>query len=111
MSIPQIVSFSGGRTSAYLVHLMEQRRLSGEDVHYVYMDTGAEHPKTYEFIRNVVKEWGINLHCLRVIPNPELGKASGYEELSVDDIGPDLIPWKRMLNKYGHPYVGGGVLH
>lgn len=34
MSIPQIVSFSGGRTSAYLVHLMEQRRLAGEDVHY-----------------------------------------------------------------------------
>ena len=102
-----VVSFSGGRTSAYLVHLMEQRRLAGEDVHYVYMDTGAEHPKTYEFIRNVVKKWGINLHCLRVIPNPELGKASGYEELSVDDIGPDLIPWKRMLNKYGHPYVGG----
>ncbi|BDA96128.1 hypothetical protein E5AUHO_37170 [Citrobacter freundii] len=106
-----VVSFSGGRTSAYLVHLMEQRRLAGEDVHYVYMDTGAEHPKTYEFIRNVVKKWGVNLHCLRVIPNPELGKASGYEELSVDDIGPDLIPWKRMLNKYGHPYVGGGVLH
>lgn len=107
MSIPQIVSFSGGRTSAYLVHLMEQRRLAGEDVHYVYMDTGAEHPKTYEFIRNVVREWGIDLHCLRVIPNPELGKASEYEELSIADIGPDLIPWKRMLNKYGHPYVGG----
>jgi len=107
MSIPQIVSFSGGRTSAYLVHLMEQRRLAGEDVHYVYMDTGAEHPKTYEFIRHIVREWGIDLHCLRVIPNPEIGKASGYEELDVADIGPDLIPWKRMLNKYGHPYVGG----
>lgn len=103
----QVVSFSGGRTSAYLVHLMEQRRLAGEEVHYVYMDTGAEHPKTYEFIRRVVVEWGIDLHCLRVIPNPELGKASGYEELSIADIGPDLIPWKRMLNKYGHPYVGG----
>ncbi len=107
MSIPQVVSFSGGRTSAYLVHLMEQRRAAGEDVHYVFMDTGAEHPKTYEFVRNVVRHWRIDLHCLRVIPDPEMGKPSTYEELSVDEIGPDLIPWKRMLNKYGHPYVGG----
>lgn len=107
MAIPQVVSFSGGRTSAYLVYLMEHRRKDGEDIHYVYMDTGAEHPKTYEFIRNIVKNWNIDLHCLRVIPDPEMGKASSYEELSVDDIGPDLIPWKRMLNKYGHPYVGG----
>lgn len=107
MEIPQVVSFSGGRTSAYLVYLMEQRRKAGEDIHYVYMDTGAEHPKTYEFIRNIAKYWNIELHCLRVIPDPEMGKASSYEELSVDEIGPDLIPWKRMLNKYGHPYVGG----
>ncbi|ELT9943631.1 phosphoadenosine phosphosulfate reductase family protein, partial [Escherichia coli] len=102
-----VVSFSGGRTSAYLLWLMEQKRQAGEDVHYVFMDTGAEHPKTYEFIRNIVSNWKIDLHCLRVIPNPEMGKASSYEEIGVNDIGPDLIPWKRMLNKYGHPYIGG----
>ncbi|EDR2534718.1 prophage protein [Escherichia coli] len=102
-----VVSFSGGRTSAYLLWLMEQKRQAGEDVHYVFMDTGAEHPKTYEFIRNIVSNWKIDLHCLRVIPNPEMGKASSYEEIGVTDIGPDLIPWKRMLNKYGHPYIGG----
>ncbi len=28
MSVTHVVSFSGGRTSAYLVHLMEQRRRS-----------------------------------------------------------------------------------
>ncbi|AUR93167.1 phosphoadenosine phosphosulfate reductase family protein [Vibrio phage 1.184.A._10N.286.49.A5] len=41
-----VVSFSGGRTSAYLVHLMEQKRkLEGWDVRYLFMDTGAEHPR------------------------------------------------------------------
>ncbi len=39
MSVTHVVSFSGGRTSAYLVHLMEQRRRAGEDVRYVFMDT------------------------------------------------------------------------
>lgn len=99
-----VVSFSGGRTSAYMVHLI---RDMDPDAHFIYMDTGAEHPKTYEFIRNIAKHWKLKLTCLRVIPNPEMSKASTYEELSVEDIGPDLEPWKRMLRKYGHPYVGG----
>ncbi|EAK8505588.1 TPA: phosphoadenosine phosphosulfate reductase family protein, partial [Neisseria gonorrhoeae] len=52
-----VVSFSGGRTSAYLLWLMEQKRRAGKDVHYVFMDTGCEHPMTYRFVREVVKFW------------------------------------------------------
>ncbi len=99
-----VVSLSGGRTSAYLAHIMKEQ---DPDTEFIFMDTGAEHPKTYEFIRNIVKHWKIRLTCLRVIPNPEMNKPSTYEILSIDQIGPDLEPWKRMLRKYGHPYVGG----
>jgi len=101
-----VVSFSGGRTSAYLVHLMEFYRLfMGADVHYVFMDTGAEHPKTYEFIKQIVAEWKLPLRCIRTKVNPKMGKGCGYREVSVDDIGPDLEPWKEMLVKYGSPAV------
>lgn len=99
-----VVSLSGGRTSAYLAHLMKEQ---DPDTEFIFMDTGAEHPKTYDFIRNIVRQWKIKLTCLRVIPNPEMNKPSTYEILSIDQIGPDLEPWKRMLRKYGHPYVGG----
>lgn len=99
-----VVSFSGGRTSAYLAYLMKER---DPETEFIFMDTGAEHPKTYEFIRNIAKHWKIKLTCLRVIPNPEMNKPSTYETLSIDQIGPDLEPWKRMLSKYGHPYIGG----
>lgn len=99
-----VVSLSGGRTSAYLAHLMKEQ---DPETEFIFMDTGAEHPKTYEFIRNIVKHWKIRLTCLRVIPNPGMNKPSTYEILSIDQIGPDLEPWKRMLRKYGHPYVGG----
>ncbi|WP_343463500.1 phosphoadenosine phosphosulfate reductase family protein [Pantoea sp.] len=99
-----VVSLSGGRTSAYLAHLMKEQ---DPETEFIFMDTGAEHPKTYEFIRNIVKHWKIRFTCLRVIPNPEMNKPSTYEILSIEQIGPDLEPWKRMLRKYGHPYVGG----
>lgn len=99
-----VVSFSGGRTSAYLAHLMRQR---DPDTRFVFMDTGAEHPATYQFVRDAVTHWGINLVCLRVVVNPELGKGNNYRIVSLDEIGPDLQPWIEMLRKYGTPYVGG----
>lgn len=99
-----VVSFSGGRTSAYLVYLMEQKRKNeGWDVEYVFMDTGAEHPKTYEFVRNVVKYWGINLRCIRAVINPELGKGVSYQLLETSDLGWDLSNFTAISIKHGTP--------
>lgn len=103
----KVVSFSGERTSAYLCYLMKERY--GDDVDFVFMDTGAEHPKTYDFIRNVNREFDLNLTCLRTRFNPELGKGNSYEVISIDDIKHDLKPWREMLKKYGTPYNPGGA--
>ena len=105
----QVVSFSGGRTSAYLVHLMEQKRINeGWDVSYVFMDTGAEHPKTYEFVRNVVESFNIDLVCLRPVTHFEKGVGNTYKEVALSEIGDDLSPWVDMLRKYGTPYNPSG---
>lgn len=106
MSKVNLVSFSGGRTSAYLVWLMEQKRKNeGWNVAYVFMDTGAEHPATYQFIRDIVEHWNIDLTCLRVKYNPNLGTGNSYEAVSIADIGPDLEPWRGLVKKYGAPSV------
>ena len=99
-----VVSFSGGRTSAYLVWLTKQL---GMNAKYVFMDTGAEHTKTYEFVRNVARYFGVEVTCLRVDVNPELGKGNGYKIVSLDEINQDLYPWRKMMEKYGVPYYGG----
>lgn len=101
-----VVSFSGGRTSAYLVYLMEQKRtLEGWDVHYIFMDTGAEHPETYKFIKKMVNEWDIKLVCLRADINPKLGVGVTYREVGIDELKPDLQPWRDMVAKYGLPTI------
>lgn len=102
----KVVSFSGGRTSAYLCHLMIER-FGRENVDFIFMDTGGEHPKTYEFIRNVNDYFKLNLICLRTDFSSDLGVGNSYYEVSIDDIGPDLIPFKQMMAKYGVPYIGG----
>lgn len=104
-----IVSFSGGRSSRLLVHLMEiKRKEENLDVEYIFMDTGAEHPKTYEFIRNIVEFYGIELNCLRAKFGP-FGVGTSYTQLSVGDIGYDLdAVWKPMIEKYSTPHNPGG---
>lgn len=100
-----VVSFSGGRTSAYLAYKIEEMRKIGEieNVHYVFMDTGAEHPKTYEFVRDVVKNFEIDLTCLRCKVDPEYGVGTTYQEVSIDDICCDLKPFHAYTKKYGTP--------
>jgi len=102
----KIVSFSGGRTSAYLCKLMIDTFGKGK-VDFVYMDTGAEHAKTYEFIRNVNREFGLDLICLRGDFSTPLGVGVNYNVVSINEIGPDLVPFTEMLKKYGVPYIGG----
>lgn len=99
-----IVSFSGGRTSAYLVHLMEEKRkIEGLNVKYFFMDTGAEHPLTYKFVKDVANYYGIELICIRAAILPTLGEGVTYKIVGIDDIGFDLSIWQQFMEKYSTP--------
>jgi hypothetical protein len=107
-----VVSFSGGRTSAYLVYLIEQMRKSGEwtdPVEYIFMDTGAEHPKTYEFIKKCVEHFGIELTCLHGYFEHPVGKGNSYNVIPLEDCNFNMKggPMARMMLKYGLPTVMG----
>jgi 3'-phosphoadenosine 5'-phosphosulfate sulfotransferase (PAPS reductase)/FAD synthetase len=101
-----VVNFSGGRTSAYMVWLFEQRRKRENiNVEYIYCDTGAEHPNTYKFIKDVVENFGIKLTCLRTIINMEFGVGPGYRVVEIDDCKQDLEPFMDVCRKHGTPTV------
>lgn len=102
----KVVSNSGGRTSAFLSNLMIEK-FGRDDVEFIFMDTGFEHPKTYEFIRKCNDFFELNLTCLRGDFSLPLGKGVGYKVVSIDDIGQDGKPFKEMMSKYGVPYIGG----
>ena len=99
-----VVSFSGGRTSAYLCSLIKKMHT---DAVFVFMDTGAEHPATYDFVRQCNNYFGLNLVCLRAKVSQEQGIGVGYEIIDIADIGHNLNVWRDMLEKYSTPYVHG----
>ena len=102
-----VVSFSGGRTSAYLCHLMIEK-FGREAVDFVFMDTGAEHPKTYEFIKKCVDHFGIELTVLKIEVNSVLGEGNSYSIHDINSIGWDLTRFKDLVRKYGNPYNPSG---
>lgn len=109
-----VVSFSGGRTSAYLVYLMERaRREFGWNVKYIFCDTGVENPSTYAFIRNIIKFWNLyDLIILRAVVNPVLGQGNSYQVFEPKDLMdstamPPFEPFLSMMKKYGTPTAFG----
>lgn len=111
--INHVVSFSGGRTSAFLVYLMERARKEfGWSVTYIFCDTGVEAPATYKFIRDIIKFWGIDLIILRADVNPVLGQGNGYIQYKPEDLMNSAVmepfePFNSMLAKYGTPTAFG----
>ena len=99
-----VVSFSGGRTSAYLCSLIKQLH---PDAVFVFMDTGAEHEATYEFIKQVNDYFDLNLICLRTVVSDKWNEGVSYRVVGINEIGDDLQPWRDMCAKYGTPYIHG----
>lgn len=103
-----VVSFSGGRTSArFCKWVKEKYEPLGYKVVFVFMDTGMEHPATYDFVRKVNEHLELNLVCLRTDFNMTLNKANSYEIVDINSMTFSLMPFFTMLIKHGTPYVGG----
>lgn len=72
---PALVSFSGGRTSAYMLRRILDEGLQ-PDVHVVFADTGKERAETYEFVRACAERWGVEIHWVQ--------RAGGFDQLLKD---------------------------
>lgn len=57
---PAVVSFSGGRTSAYLLHRVLERGLR-PDVHVVFCNTGMEDDRTLDFVEACGERFGVEI--------------------------------------------------
>lgn len=106
----KVVNFSGGRTSAKNV-LIAIDIFGCENIHVISMDTGAEHPKTYDFMRNFNKylktTFGIEIVFLRGVFNQNIGVGHTYKIINQQELKSDLEPFGDMCKKYGTPSVAG----
>lgn len=66
---PALISFSGGRTSAYMLHRIIEAH-GGElpaDLHCVFANTGKEREETLRFVHECGSRWGVRIRWIEWI--------------------------------------------
>jgi 3'-phosphoadenosine 5'-phosphosulfate sulfotransferase (PAPS reductase)/FAD synthetase len=70
---PALISFSGGRTSAYMLkHILDAHGGTlPKDVHVVFANTGREMPETLDFVQECADRWNVRIVWLEYDPDAE----------------------------------------
>ena len=98
LDLPAVISFSGGRTSGYLLrHVLDAFGGQPEDLVICFQNTGLEHEKTYEFIAQVEDAWEIDLASIEYTLNEE-GKES-YKVVDRDSYRRGGEPFAELIRK------------
>lgn len=94
---PAVISFSGGRTSAYMLrHILDAHGGSlPEDVHVCFMNTGKERPETLDFIRACSQRWGVRVRWLE-FQRPGEGRPT-WRELNYDTASRAGEPFEALI--------------
>ena len=63
---PTCISFSGGRTSAYMLYrILEAHQMSlPKEAIVCFANTGKEEEATLKFVHDCEKNWGVEIHWL-----------------------------------------------
>lgn len=100
------VSFSGGRTSAFMSYMLKQYFDGYANLVFIFANTGQEHNRTLDFVDRCDKEWGLNVVWLEAAVNPAKGKGTSYKIVDYNTasrITDDRPPFESVIEKYGIP--------
>lgn len=90
---PALISFSGGRTSGYMLHEIV-RAYDGrlpDDVVVTFANTGKEREETLRFVHECATRWGVRVRWI------EWRKAGGFEEVGFNSASRSGEPFAAMI--------------
>ena len=77
---PAAISFSGGRTSAYMLWRVLQAHggTLPDHIKVVFANTGKEMPETLDFVRDCGEQWGVDIHWIELSELHDITGQAGY---------------------------------
>jgi 3'-phosphoadenosine 5'-phosphosulfate sulfotransferase (PAPS reductase)/FAD synthetase len=81
---PTVISFSGGRTSAYMLwRVLQAHDMSlPSDAKVIFCNTGKEHEATLDFVRDIEKQWNVPIVWLEFVNEQPKFKIVSYNTAS-----------------------------
>lgn len=97
---PALISFSGGRTSAYMVHqiLKAHGGALPKNVWICFANTGKEREETLRFVHECGSRWNVKINWVEWRRGPDLFEEVGFNSASRNgEPFKALIEWKQRL--------------
>lgn len=89
------IAFSGGRTSAFMLHkLLEANGSLPDRVVVTFQNTGREMPETLDFVREVGARWSVNVVWLEYRPSAPL-----FEIVNHNGAARDGEPFEALIRR------------
>tara|TARA_R110000796_G_scaffold11478_2_gene38167 strand:- start:73408 stop:74274 length:867 start_codon:yes stop_codon:yes gene_type:complete len=96
---PAIVSFSGGRSSAYMLRQIIEAHggCLPDDVKVIFCNTGLECPETLDFVQECASRWGVHITWLEWRDKAVFGVA--FEVVSHNSASRNGEPFRALVRK------------
>jgi 3'-phosphoadenosine 5'-phosphosulfate sulfotransferase (PAPS reductase)/FAD synthetase len=93
---PAVVSFSGGRSSGYMLRRLLQAHggTMPSDVPVCFANTGKEQEATLEFVRDCSKNWGVPIVWLEFVSRAK----DGFKVVSFETASREGEPFDRLID-------------
>ena len=100
---PALISFSGGRTSGFMLHNIIQAHGGKlpDNIHVTFANTGKEAPETLDFVNDVSKKWGVHIHWLEHYFGNER-PIHRTKEVTYETASRNGEPFERLLDRRGY---------
>lgn len=93
-----MVTVSGGRSSAMMArHIQTSKKYKDFNKVYIFANTGQERIETIDFLKNIVKHWGIDLHIVEAVGSNVLGVGISYKLVCFDTLSMKSEPFESVI--------------
>lgn len=98
-----VISFSGGKTSAYMSYKIKEELGPHRDLYFVFANTGQENEETLIFADKCDKEFSLNLTWVEAVVNPTHGVGITHRKVSFETASRNGEPFSDFIKKSGIP--------
>ena len=98
-----LISFSGGRTSAYMTWWLLNYKRDLYEMLVVFANTGKEREETLEFVRDCDNYFGFNTVWIEAVTNPKNTYGVTAKVVNFESADRKGTPFEEVIKKHGLP--------